>query len=190
MKTIGFAFVAMAALLAGSAQAQQAPQKTPAKTQERAPAPVTKAEAQARAAKIFDRLDANHDGKLDGADREARRQARLASLFDRIDTNHDGAISKQEFTAAHDRPPHDRKWGEGAEHPAVTRDAFLATALQRFDAQDANHDGTVTPEERRAARQERMRAFFERRHRGDWHHGGDWGRPETTPSPAPSASGH
>ena len=58
----------------------------------------TRAEAQQRAEKLFDRLDANHDGKLDSADRAAR----LNSFFDKIDTNHDGVISREEFLAAHE----------------------------------------------------------------------------------------
>ena len=39
---------------------------------------------------------------------------------------------------------------------AITRDEFVAGALRRFDAADANHDGKVTPEERRAAMKARM----------------------------------
>ncbi|PNU03974.1 EF-hand domain-containing protein [Novosphingobium guangzhouense] len=45
------------------------------------------------------------------------------------DTNNDGAVSQAEFVAA---------------------------ALKRFDAQDANHDGKVTKEERQAARKAHM----------------------------------
>ena len=55
------------------------------------------------------------------------------------DTNKDGAISQAEFTAG---------------------------ALQRFDRTDANHDGTVTKEERQAARKamrEEMRARWQNR---------------------------
>jgi hypothetical protein len=32
----------------------------------------------------------------------------------------------------------------------VTRSEFLTKAAERFDAMDANHDGTLTPDERRA----------------------------------------
>ena len=59
---------------------------------------LTRAEAQANAGRAFDRLDVNHDGKLDAADRAAR----FNSIFDRIDTNHDGQISRDEFLAAHE----------------------------------------------------------------------------------------
>jgi hypothetical protein len=44
---------------------------------------------------------------------------------------------------------------------SVTKDAFIAAELKRFDAADANHDGKVTREELRASRH-------------DEHHG--WGR--------------
>jgi Ca2+-binding EF-hand superfamily protein len=57
---------------------------------------LTRAAVEQHADRAFDRLDANHDGKLDQADREARQKIR----FDRIDTNHDGAVSYAEFTAA------------------------------------------------------------------------------------------
>ena len=40
---------------------------------------------------------------------------------------------------------------------AVSRDEFVAAALAHFDKADANHDGKVTPEERRAA----MKAMHE-----------------------------
>ena len=80
---------------------------------------LTRAEAQAKAEKLFDRLDANHDGKLDAADRAAQ----LSAHFDMIDTNHDGQISRDEFLAAHMRgmmgPGHD---GMGPEHGGHDRD--------------------------------------------------------------------
>lgn len=71
----------------------------------------TRAEAQARAEKMFDRLDVNHDGKLDKADRELMRQQMREKMFDRLDTNHDGSISKAEFMA--DRGPKDRSGPDG-----------------------------------------------------------------------------
>lgn len=58
-------------------------------------ATVTRADALARSAQMFDRLDVNKDGKLDPADREAMK----AAMFDKIDSNHDGQISRVEFIA-------------------------------------------------------------------------------------------
>ena len=60
---------------------------------------ITRAEAQAHAGQMFDRLDANHDGKLDQADREARKAEFKAKIFAAIDTNNDGSISQAEFMA-------------------------------------------------------------------------------------------
>ncbi|MEO7248077.1 MAG: EF-hand domain-containing protein [Novosphingobium sp.] len=141
---------------------------------------VTRAEALAHAAAMFDKLDANHDGKLDTADREARQIAR----FKKIDTDGNGAISQTEFPAAHARKlgdhgmGHDRggdgmkdhgrmghegrrempmmgmvmlKMADTNKDGAVSRDEFVSAAMAHFDQADANHDGKVTPEERRAA---------------------------------------
>jgi Ca2+-binding EF-hand superfamily protein len=139
----------------------------------------TRAQAEAKAAERFARMDANGDGTLDKADREARR----AQMFDKIDANHDGAISREEFAATH------RGSREGAQDGAhrgvrdghramrghrggglfMTKAAdangdgaigqaeFTAGALKMFDAADANRNGTVTQAERKAAR-DAMRA--------------------------------
>ena len=134
---------------------------------------VTKAEFQAKGAAMFDKLDANHDGKLDSADRAAHE----GQMFDQADANHDGALSRDEFMAAHQRGPKGpagagkhrggREGGPGGGHSgmmmlkmadtnkdgAVSRDEFLAAHAQHFDMMDANHDGQVTQAERKAARE-------------------------------------
>ena len=139
-------------------------------------ATVTRAQMQAHSAQMFDRLDANRDGKIDQADREARQ----AAMFERIDADHNGQISKAEFTAV--RPMRGGPSGpdgamQGPGKPgmggmrgrgmgrmmlrmadanrdgAVTRDEFAAAAAQHFDHMDANKDGQVTGEERRAMHQ-------------------------------------
>jgi len=61
---------------------------------------ITRAEAQAHAEQMFDRLDVNHDGKLDQTDRQEMREKMRAMMFDKLDANHDGSISKAEFMAA------------------------------------------------------------------------------------------
>lgn len=58
---------------------------------------VTWAEAQAKSAEMFAKLDINKDGVLSPADRDAK----MGEMFDKIDANHDGAISKDEFIAHH-----------------------------------------------------------------------------------------
>ncbi len=125
---------------------------------------MTRADAQARAAQLFDRLDGNHDGKLDETDRAA-----AAGLdFDRLDSDHDGKISRAEFIAG--LAGGHRLGGMGGgrgqmprvgsmmarmadtnHDGALSRDEFIAGALARFDRNDTNHDGKLTPEERRAA---------------------------------------
>ena len=99
----------------------------------------------------------------------------MGGLFERADTNKDGAISKAEFAAA-PRPEHGRK-GAGMQRAGMrhgfaggmftaadsNKDGRVSlaeaqqVALQHFDRADANRDGKLTPDERRAARQQ-MRA--------------------------------
>lgn len=167
MKTLLLGLSAAALTIGGCAQAQpaQKPGHDPQRTE-------TRAEAQARATEMFARLDVNKDGKLDKADRDLRHQQMREKMFARLDTNGDGSISKAEFMA--DRGPEGRgpgkmhgkgrghfgghRFGAGrlGEDKVMTQSEFVAKALQRFDAQDTNHDGTVTPEERRAARKAHM----------------------------------
>ena len=142
---------------------------------------MTWAQMQAKAAKMFDKLDVNHDGVINEADREAKK----AEMFDRIDTNHDGMISKAEFMAAKgrhgDRGPgmareggqpgqpgmamgkHGHHGGHGgmgmmmlhmadANHDGqVTKAESMPAAKAHFDKVDTNHDGVITKAERDAA---------------------------------------
>lgn len=79
---------------------------------------MTWAEMQAKAGTMFDRMDVNHDGVINQADRDARK----LEMFDKIDTNHDGMISKDEFLAAKrpDRPGPDAPRMAGAGGPGMT----------------------------------------------------------------------
>jgi len=171
-----------AAALAGTAYAQHHAGHRMGMMDPFGDATVTRAEAQAKAADMFAKLDVNGDGKLDQADRVAA----MGKRFDAMDTNHDGMLSRQEFMDAHQKmmgAMGHREGPDGAgagsgEHrmggmrmmagmkmlreadtngdKAVTRDEFMAAALKRFDADDANHDGKLTPEERRAAMRQGM----------------------------------
>jgi len=89
-------------------------------------APETRAELKTQLEARFDRMDANHDGKLDEKDREARRTARIDAHFAAIDTDKNGAISKAEFAAAeaHRGPPEGppmggRRFGPGGPERAM-----------------------------------------------------------------------
>lgn len=155
--------VSLAALgFAGAAGAQQASQQAPMPGK-MPQGDMTRAEAQAKAAAAFDRMDANRDGTLDQADREARR----AQMFDRMDTDRNGSISREEMAAMHARRA-DRAHamhGEAGDHAGksamggmkmmaakgpVTKQAFVDRMLARFDRADTNRDGIVTPAERKA----------------------------------------
>ncbi|WP_137680675.1 EF-hand domain-containing protein [Aurantiacibacter suaedae] len=186
MKTfpISLAIVATAAALAGTAAMAQdrGAQRTPQ----------TRAQAEARATAMFDRLDVNADDQLSPADREAAERKR----FDEADTDGNGQLSFAEVTAQREKRQQARterreqrsermaaRGGEarGARQRAgmrmmrgeggfggrmlqradtdgsgaVSRAEFTAAALARFDAADSNGDGTISAEERRAARADR-----------------------------------
>lgn len=102
---------------------------------------------------------------------ESRFAERKAGRFDQLDANKDGAISRQEFESAHSGQRH---WGNhamrghGMRHMAgigghmfemadLNKDSRVSlqeatqAALQHFDATDTNRDGTITPDEMRAA---------------------------------------
>jgi Ca2+-binding EF-hand superfamily protein len=141
------------ALAAGAAYAQPAP----------APREMTRAAVEQRSAQAFDRLDANHDGKLDEADRGARQKAR----FDRVDANHDGQVSYAEFSAKHAQRDGARKErmarrgerrADGIGHRGGHRFAMpdFARRAGMIRLADADKDGTITKAEFQAARLQRF----------------------------------
>ena len=131
------------------------------------PPPLTRGEVEQRSAEAFARMDANHDGVLDQADRDARRQARFERLdanddgelgpadrearqkqaFDRLDADHSGGISFAEFTAL--REQRDELRGE-RRGPGGERARMGMRGRGERDgarAADTNNDGTVTQAE-------------------------------------------
>jgi Ca2+-binding EF-hand superfamily protein len=136
-------------------------------------------EAPKRAAKMFDRLDANHDGQITRAEVDAARNARMSAnggqsprrashasrFFDRADANKDGVVTRSEFETAAGSAPHFRHAGfrglgdrmfsaaDTNKDGRVSQAEATQLALQRFDQADLNHDGVLTPDERRQARQ-------------------------------------
>lgn len=164
-KTLIISLAAAASTLAGGAALAQVD-----------PAPgLTRAQVEKRASERFDRMDANADGRLDQADREARQTA----LFERIDADGNGAISRDEFASAGterreagaelgDRAPRFARRAMRApgmaraadtdRDGAITEAEFTTAALERFERADADKDGRISREERRAQR---------RAHRGE-----------------------
>jgi hypothetical protein len=132
--------------------------------------------------KIFARMDANHDGKITAAEEQAAHNARaqakggqpakaqataLSGLFARADTNKDGAVTRAEFDATgaqlkarlEQAGLHRGGLGKMFETDDVNKDGKVSVAevqsvaLQHFDRADLNHDGKLTPDERKQARQ-------------------------------------
>jgi len=141
---------AMVYLLAQAASAPAAPRAP------QAPQPVTKAAVDARAKAVFAKVDANHDGKVDRAEADRFQAAAIAeergAAFNHLDSNHDGSISRAEWDAVAPKPTRN-PWFETNDidkNGVVTEAEAVAKQERAFDAIDANHDGTVTPEEARA----------------------------------------
>lgn len=174
MKTIPLVLASAAAIaLMGGAAYAQAPERGAARGGD-----MTREQVEQRTVAAFERMDANKDGVLDTADREAhkaqraeRRAQRQEARFARLDADGDGAISKAEFDAPRERVAkgdgkdgkrfghrRHRMGGFGGPGPfkadgdkSMTQAEFTAAALERFDRADANNDGTVTGAERRDA---------------------------------------
>ena len=138
---------------------------------------ITRAEfVDARVARLT-AMDANRDGTISVEERQAAMQARRAehadARFAKLDANGDGSISRAEFDAGHaarpDRGPHVQPAGaregrrggprhamrgpgrDGHERGPVVISEVAAKLGERFDKMDADHDGVISPAERRAA---------------------------------------
>ncbi|MBB4082133.1 EF-hand domain-containing protein [Brevundimonas lenta] len=126
--------------------------------------------------------DANRDGSVTREELQAvgqaRRAQRVEARFDRLDANDDGAISREEFDAPRearaDRGPRPARAHRGyagrghrgdrmeARGPIVIADVQTRTE-QAFARLDADSDGYVTTEERRAGREAMRQQHRERR---------------------------
>lgn len=148
---------------------------------ERAQASISEADFVARRTQALRAADANGDGQVTAEERLAQRQKmrteRMEARFTRLDTNADGQISREEFTSGHAQMGHmSRTRGEGTRHNArrmaghgahhrdggrmqamADRTVDIASIEQKaresFARMDANRDGQVSAEERRADRQ-------------------------------------
>lgn len=112
MKTISLALASAATLaLAAGVVHAQAPDRPELAID------MTRSQVEQRTDEAFARMDANDDGVLDAADRQAmqarwaeRRAEHREARFEQLDANDDGALSRAEFDAAHDA-----EGGEGGE---------------------------------------------------------------------------
>ena len=113
---------------------------------------ISKAEAQAAAARYaerFDAMDANKDGYLDRSDMQARMAERRAAFFASADANKDGRLSRDEFaahrnaqSAARQQAMQQRAKADGKAMPTeAVRAQRMAAA---FDRIDANKDGSIS----------------------------------------------
>ena len=132
--------------------------------------PVTRADVEARVKDRFAKIDANRDGSVTPAEMRTHAQGKKAERrdkrFDALDANNDGAVSKSEFDAAPVANEGKRKRGMRMMRAArgmwkaadvngdgqISLTEALARPLERFDRADTNRDGVMTPDERKAAR--------------------------------------
>ena len=96
-----------------------------------------------------------HGGWMQHDMTRQQAQQMADSMFQQFDANHDGTVTRAEADQAaaqlggRGSRMIDRLFN-GAQ--SVTQQQFEAQSLARFDAMDANHDGTVTVAERQQAR--------------------------------------
>ncbi|MGA0546799.1 EF-hand domain-containing protein [Brevundimonas sp. VNH65] len=142
-------------------------------------APIAKADFVQRRMARLTAMDADADGVVTAAERQAARQTQRAAAaqrrFDRLDADKNGMISRDEFQALGERPsagrhraarPHAARSARmSAGEARAERNVDLAEARARteaaFDRLDADRDGTVTAAERRETRsalRERVKA--------------------------------
>ncbi|WP_286772829.1 EF-hand domain-containing protein [Sphingomonas sp. 66-10] len=179
------------AALAGTpsfAFAQAAPPAAAAPHERMRDRTVTREEALTRADRMFDAIDTNHDGKITPDERKAAHE----KMRERWQARH----AEQTAPGADANATPDHKWGgghrgghhmgmrgmRGDPNRVITREEWHEKAAERFDRMDLNHDGQITPDERKAAREQMREKFRERmqmrRDRGD--------TPGPGPAPAPT----
>ncbi len=81
--------------------------------------------------RMFDEMDANHDGVVTKKEFDAYHDKR----FKELDANHDGKITREEMEAARTK-----MMGQ-------MREQMREQLKKRFDEADTNHDGALTKEE-------------------------------------------
>lgn len=188
-KTFGaLAALAVATAIGGVAVAQTA---APEQANRAAMSqPVSQADFVQRSVARLRAADADRDGTVTVEEMRASRQARTAerraSLFDRLDADKDGVISRAEFEARGGergpraargdragRPHHGRRMAADAASRRAPEGRFpivIAEAERKagetFARLDADGDGSVSVDERRAAHAEMRQKRQERRAEG------------------------
>lgn len=186
-KTLGgVAAIAFLTVFGGVAVAQTAAPQRPARAMAQ---PVSQADFVQRRVERLRAADADRDGTVTAEEMRAAGQAKRAerrtAMFDRLDANKDGAISRAEFEAPRadgqragrgQRAEHAGRGHRGGMHrgaqrmgrngegrfPVVIAEAERK-ATEAFARLDANRDGTLTGEERRAGMQARRAEMREKR---------------------------
>jgi hypothetical protein len=151
--TLGLSIAALA--VAGTAVAQNAPAPNRGDWANKT---MTRAEVQAQAGTMFDRMDATHDGKLDQADRAARKAEMLA----RLDTDKNGQLSPAELDAGRKNRPGRPEGAPDGDHAGMDHAGMAGMDHGKMGGHkmggrgmgggmgrmaDANKDGTVTKAE-------------------------------------------
>jgi len=128
-----------------------------------------------RATRLFNRLDADRDGKITMAEVASTPSAKAragkttrrpgSALFAGADGNKDGVITRAEFDAATAsgkiKLHHSAMRGsqiarlfdstDAGKQGRISLEEAKQAELRQFDAADLNHDGVLTPDERRQA---------------------------------------
>jgi Ca2+-binding EF-hand superfamily protein len=123
----------------------------------------TMAAGRGRAAELFRQLDTNGDRKLEFSEIQAAR----ARLFDRMDANHNGFLDPGEMKTAVERAKASRQGGSHMQladlaqrrtemdrnrDGRISRDEFAAFITDRFVKADANGDRALSRRELRSLR--------------------------------------
>ncbi|MNK55313.1 EF hand [compost metagenome] len=177
-KTLGgIAAIAILTVFGGVAVAQTAAPQRPARAMAQ---PVSQADFVQRRVERLRAADADRDGTVTAEEMraagQAKRAERRAAMFERLDANKDGAISRAEFEAPRADGQRAGRGHRGGMQRGVQRmgrngegrfPIVIAEAEQKateaFTRLDANRDGTLTGEERRAGMQARRAEMREKR---------------------------
>jgi Ca2+-binding EF-hand superfamily protein len=109
-------------------------------------------------ARMFDKLDADRNGTISKAEWDAHHAGMKAKFEARETADKDGKHHEKRMMmhrgGHHDMGARLMTRADSNNDGRITLAEVKAAALARFDSADANKDGTLTPEERRAHHQE------------------------------------